>query len=255
MFWRKKKKEEKKEKDVVLRYPDLQTFESWVRVMIKGLNLQEGRFTFIAAYGGVILFIKGEGLAWMPYKQIQEVMKKVDSKELLKNSVFLGSVVAASVAHVALLPIFVIDRSLSGLYRIYSDEPPNKVQMYLHSLIDRVEIKRIKLKMLSKLNQNLPLKERKGNEVLELSIRLKYFDDIDLNTLEKFSDSLKKLMVGSYEPRFTLPLTTDILILTDALEEDGAKIEYIDITREEIASAQNYHIEDESAVADDEVDL
>lgn len=250
MFWRRKKKDKSEEQKVELTYPDLQTFEKWVSVMIRGLKLEEGKFTFVAAYGGVLLFIKGEGLSWMPYKQIQEVMKKVDSSELVKNSVVLGSVVAASVAHVALLPIFVIDRSLSGLYRFYSDEPPKKVQMYLHSLIDLVEIRRIKLKAFSKINQNLPANAQSGNEAVQLTLKLKYFDEVELTTLEKLSDSLKKFVLGSTESKFTLPITPDILVLVDALEADGANIEFIGIDRDTIAGItipkdESYLIEDE----------
>ena len=64
MFWRRKRNEDQ---DVsgsnrnLIELPSFDDLEKWVVNVIVKLRLQPGEFTFLPAYGGVLLFVKGEG--------------------------------------------------------------------------------------------------------------------------------------------------------------------------------------------------
>lgn len=243
MFWRRSRPEEEEEKEeqVTLEYPDLAEFDNYITLMIKSFYLKEGSYTFIACYGGILLYIRNQGFSWIPYAKVKDVMKKVDKTELttqsVSKSVFFGSLAVAKAAHVYALPIAIVaERSFMGAYNVYTDPPPKEQITYLSGLISKVEFKKIKLKRLARISQSVPqnLESELTGFGLQIKFKQKFLDEIVKNRMEKFSDNLRNFIFGSRVAKFTVPIEMDLRQFFKALELDEIQTKFEEVTKQEL---------------------
>jgi hypothetical protein len=246
MKFRRKKSTEVNQKDEFdkLDYPDLAEFDSFVGLMINSLYLQKGQFTFIACYSGLLLFIRGQGMIWIPVVKMKDVMKKADERELAQGAIVIGTATAATAAHAPLLPVYIALGTSIGVYNVYAETPPKIVISYLKDLILKVIIRKTKRRVLTGFNRRVPVTKQKRKSItkekyiLQIEIKLKFFDEVEKNKIEKFSDGLKSIFFNQNVPKFNLPLITDISPFIKVLELDEIPIKFIGITKKEILELQ-----------------
>ena len=232
MIFRKKKKSSSTN---ALEYPSYDEFESWVESIILCFDLKKGSFTFIAAYGGIILYLKNQGIIWIPYTKIKAILKTVNKGQFVHSTALIGSLAVAIPANFSLLPIILIDRSIVGFYNIYSNAPPSDIHSFLSGLIKKIVLKKIKLKPFSKIGLASPHKNAvKSQTSLQIEIQLRFFDEIKLTKLERFSDELKSFFFGNKKPKFVIPILPGLPSFLALLEKDGAEIEFDGITLDEL---------------------
>ena len=232
MIFRKKKKPSSAN---ALEYPSYEKFESWVESIILCFDLKKGSFTFIAAYGGIILYLKNQGIIWIPYAKIKAMLKVANKSQIVHSTALIGSLAIAIPANLSLLPIILIDRSIVGFYNIYSNVPPADVHSFLNGLIKKIVLKKISLKPFSKIALASPHKNKsKSQTSLQVEIQLRFFDEVKLTKLERFSDELKSFFFGNKKPKFAIPILPGLPSFLALLEKDGIEIEFDGMTLDEL---------------------
>ncbi len=226
MFWKRKKEETKSD----LELPSLDQLERWVSVLIKKLGLKEGTFTILPAFGGILLFVREEGLSWIPNTEIKEAMGKVDAVRLADATTTLGSV-AAVVATGGPLPILLV-YGLKGSYRTIAKPPPVISRSYLKSMIKEVTIreKKIPVKLLKKIEQD-PFakgKEEPHSTKTHVVTITRKFLDLPKKSSKAYQvlNGLKSFLIRSIEPEFLIPSQSDITMFAKILEENQVAVRW-----------------------------
>ncbi|MCE7737626.1 MAG: hypothetical protein GPJ54_22235 [Candidatus Heimdallarchaeota archaeon] len=224
MFWR------KKEKAVDYQLPQTDELEQWVSVLISSFNLKKGEFTFLPAYGGTILFVKDQGLSWLPYEEIRDIMGKMDKTQLAENTALVGGLAVATAAHVVLLPIVLLRVGLKGTYRTLVKPPPVVSVSILKSLIENVVIDReqgISKKILKTFEKNPYLSaEDEDDYVYRLSIERKFFTKYyDQKVSHKYVKGIKNFLTRSIDLEFIVPAQADVSTFIKILQSDGINVE------------------------------
>lgn len=217
MFWRKQKKE------VLLTYPNPGQFKTWVQVVIRAFSLKEGTFTFVGVYGGLLLLIKGEGLVWLPYLKIKEILQKPELKDFTDQTITLGGIAVLTVAHGAILPFILAKNTVQNLYALYSDTPPKNVHTFLRSMTAEIVISPYSRKFLAGMGQDLPHNTNDFSDFVKFEVHAKFFDR-EKKIHEKIIGTVKKLFFGDSESIFIVPNSEDLQIFIQTLESDGYKV-------------------------------
>ncbi|MHA2250246.1 MAG: hypothetical protein ACXAD7_07785 [Candidatus Kariarchaeaceae archaeon] len=226
MFWKRKKEEIKSD----LELPSLDQLEKWVSVLIRKLDLKEGTFTILPAFGGILLFVRDQGLSWIPNAEIKEAMGKVDPVRVAEATATLGGV-AAVVATGGFIPILLV-HGLKGSYRTIAKPPPVISRSYLKSMIKEVTIqeKKIPVKLLKKIEQDPFTKgKEEGHDTRThlVSITRKFLDlPKPSSKAYKVLDGLKSFLIRSVEPEFLIPSQSDILTFAKILEENQISVRW-----------------------------
>lgn len=163
MFWKKKKRfEDNTELDI----PSDELLEEWVITLIQGLNLRKGEFTILPAYGGILLYIRNQGITWIPYKEIKTMQKNIDTSKIVESSIVMGGLAMVSFTGGLTLPIIMLPQVIRGWYRGIASPSPKKSVTYLQSMISEViaEERSLRTKWLDKF-EDIPLKS--GQEISE----------------------------------------------------------------------------------------
>ena len=135
MFWKKKKRfEDNTELDI----PGDELLEEWVITLIQGLDLKKGEFTILPAYGGILLYIRNQGITWIPYKEIKIMQKNIDTSKIVESSIVVGGLAMVSFTGGLALPIIMLPQVIKGWYRGIASPSPKKSVTYLHSMISEV---------------------------------------------------------------------------------------------------------------------
>lgn len=223
MFWRKKGSETK------FQLPPMDELEIWVPALISSFNLREGEFTFLPAYGGVILFIKGQGLSWLPYEEIKEIIGEIDKTKLAENTALAGSIAAVSVTGGALLPIILIRGVLKGTYRNLVNPPPLVSLSLLKALIEKVVIEK-ENKSSKKLIDTFEKTPYKGHSASDYNYRLtihrKFFSDYySKKSSYEFLKKVKNFFFRSLDLEFIIPSQSDVHMFSKILESNNITVE------------------------------
>ncbi len=156
MFWKKKKRfEDNTELDI----PSDELLEEWVITLIQGLDLKKGEFTILPAYGGILLYIRNQGITWIPYKEIKVMQKNIDTSKIVESSIVMGGLAMVSFTGGLALPIIMLPQVIKGWYRGIASPSPKKSVTYLQSMISEViaEDTALRTKLLG-LFEDVPLK-------------------------------------------------------------------------------------------------
>ncbi|MCH8909004.1 MAG: hypothetical protein IH840_18135 [Candidatus Heimdallarchaeota archaeon] len=228
MFWRKKKSTTEE-----LDLPPLDELEVWVPAIISSLNLQKGEFTILPAFGGIIMYIRSQGIAWIPYKEIKKTLGRIDKSELGQRSAIIGGTAVAAVAGASLIPIIMMKGSLSLLKQSYKSiikPPPTQIIMYLQSIIDKIIIlqeKKFTNKIIDRMAENPFKDETSGTASYKLYVKKKFFDRDDLGTKNKFLSTLKQIASPDSFPEFTIPEQANIDQFAKILTDNGLTVHQI----------------------------
>jgi len=226
----------KKENDSI-ELPDLKKLEKWVIQVIAGLELKDKTYTILPAFGGIIIYIQKQGIAWIPYGEIKTAEGKVDKKLLLESTAMAGgAAVVASTGGVA-LPILFVPGFLKKSYRVIAKPSPKKSMSFLHSMINKVVIQERKAdnKIRTKL-ENSPFIEDDSTNLVAytLIIYRKYLDkEEELPKPVKFMKDISSAILGNTEPIFAIPSASDVKAFTAILEKQGINVEWIELEIEE----------------------
>ncbi len=125
--------------------PPIDLLEEWVIKLIEQLELKTGEFTILPSYGGILLYIKHQGISWIPYKQIKEIEHKIDGGKMVESGVALGSIALITLTGASAIPFLIIPGLLKGWYRTIAKPSPKKQITYLQSIIKEVIIRETKL--------------------------------------------------------------------------------------------------------------
>lgn len=223
MFWR------KKEKAVDYQLPQIDELEQWVSVLISSFDLKKGEFTFLPAYGGTILFVKDQGLSWLPYEEIREIMGKMDKTQIAESTALVGGLAVATAAHAVLLPIVLLRVGLKGTYRTIVKPPPVVSVSILKSLIENVVIEKeqgFSKKILKTFEKNPYLTTEEEDFVYRLSIQRKFFSKYyDQKASHKYVKGIKNFLSRSIDLEFIVPAQADVSTFINILQSDGIKVE------------------------------
>lgn len=191
-----------------LTLPPLEELEQWVLTLIIKLGLQPGTFTFIPAYGGVLLFVKDQGITWIPFKEIKEAMGEVDKGKLVENASILGGVAALGAAHVIVLPALLVPKLIKGSYRVIANPSPYNSMSFLKSMIDRVIIEDKELKRgLLGIFELDPYKSDTPNvDTFMITVQRRFFDSTER---PKFLTVMRNFVFGNRDPVFAVPSDYD----------------------------------------------
>lgn len=229
MFWR------KKEKEIKYQLPPLDDLETWVPALISSFNLREGEFTFLPAYGGVLLFIKDQGISWLPYEEIKEIIGKIDKTKLAENTALAGSIVAVSASGGALLPIILIRGVIKGTYRNLVNPPPVVSLSILKSLIEKVVIereKKVSKKLMDRFEKTPFKKTASGDFNYRLIIHRKFFSEYySKKSSFELLKKVKNFFFRSLDFEFIIPYQADVLMFAEILESNDILVE-MNITEE-----------------------
>ncbi len=228
MFWRKNKEE----KAIKLELPPLEELERWVHTLIIALELEEGSFTILPAFGGILLFIKDEGISWIPYREIQEALGKVDKIELADTSTILGAaaVTVAAGSGGVLLPIILVRGLLKGSYRTITNPPPSISRTFLKSMIREViiEERKISSKLLKTFEEDPYLVNSKTEVELQthkIYINKKFLDYAGKKTRAvRVAYGIKSFFIRSIEAVFSIPPQSDVKKFGEILESHDISV-------------------------------
>ena len=223
MFRRKKKPEV-----TAIELPSLDDLEGWVFQIISQLELKKGEFTFIPAYGGILLFVRAEGISWLPYNEIREVLGKVDKNSLAESTALAGSVVAAGSG--AIIPIFLARGIVKGSYRTFVKPPPNVSLSILKSLIDHVEItpqNKVSGRVLEKLETS-PFKDKQNTvQSYRFVVYKKFFSKHSKSASGKILKGIKNFISRTIELDFIIPGQSDLAKFSEILTKNGIQVDWL----------------------------
>ena len=232
MFKRRNSSKLYNEKSKSIEFPPLEELEQWVLTLIIKLNLKPGNFTFLACYGGVLLFLKNEGLTWIPYREINDAIGRVDKNKLIENTAMLGGAAVAIAAHTMPLPAILLPKIIKGSYRIIAQPSPNRSMSFLQSTIEKIVIHETNVnRSLLDTFEEVPYKDRniENLSTYTISIYRKFLDD---DPKPKFISKLQKGIVtffaGTSNAVFPIPPESDVQKFKDILEENGLITEWIE---------------------------
>ncbi len=218
MFRRRKKDAAKKE----IELPPMEQLQEWVLILIKSLKLEEGRYTILPAYGGILLFIKNEGITWIPYVEIRNAIGTVDKVLLADTSGMIGG--AAIAISTGYLPFIFVQSVLKGSYRTVVSPPPIISRTFLRSMIKEVVLQKRKIPVkLLKTFEKDPFKKPDNADIsavlYRLSISRKFLDvDPKKSVPMKVLTKIKSFVSRSIEPVFTIPVQADVHKFVEILE-------------------------------------
>jgi hypothetical protein len=166
VFWKKKKRFED---NTPLDIPSNKLLQGWVIILIRGLELQEGEFTILPAYGGILLYIRNQGITWIPYKEIKDMQRSIDTSKLVESSMIIGGLAIVNFTGGLALPIIMLPQVIKGWYRGIARPSPKKSVTYLQSMISDVIVEEVSLrtKLLDKFEE-IPM--RSENEISSTEI-------------------------------------------------------------------------------------
>ncbi|MHA2171424.1 MAG: hypothetical protein ACXAB7_16170 [Candidatus Kariarchaeaceae archaeon] len=216
MFRRRKKEAEE------IELPPMEQLQEWVLILIKSLKLEEGSYTILPAYGGILLFVRNEGITWIPYVEIRNAIGAVDKVMLADTSGMLGG--AAIALGTGYLPFILVHNVLKGSYRTAVSPPPIISRTFLRSMIKEVVLqkRKIPLKLLKTFERD-PFKEPDKGDIsailYRLSISRKFLDvDPKKSVPMKVLTKIKSFVSRSIEPVFTIPVQADVNKFAEILE-------------------------------------
>lgn len=221
----------RRKKDTAVNYqlPPLDELEQWVPALISSFNLEKGKFTFIPSYGGIILFVKDEGISWLPYGEMREIMGKIDKNQLAENTALVGSIAVATTAHAALLPIILIRGVLKGTYRTMVKPPPVVSLSIIKSLIETVVVEKEKgvTKKLLSTFEKTPYKSTDDTEFnYRLTIQRKFFHKYYAqSSSHKYLKGIKNFLSRSIDLEFIIPAQADMETFVKVLRSDNIQVE------------------------------
>lgn len=234
MFWRRRKDIKSK-----FELPALEHLEKWVYHLLQSLQLEKGTFTFLPAYGGLLLFIKNEGISWIPYTEIREALGKIDKLELAETSTMLSSLAVVVATGGAYLPILLVPKLLKGSYRTIAKPPPAISRTFLKSMIKEIVIKETKVRTkLLKTFEEDPYKDSTGKSsdlpTYQLVIKRRFFDHLKGKSPSiKIAEGIKSFFTRSIEPIFSIPQASEINKFADILEMNQIQVRWIEEGEEE----------------------
>jgi hypothetical protein len=228
VFWRRSKKE----KPSKIEIPSLEDLEQWVSTLIRSLELKEGSFTILPAFGGILLFIMNEGITWIPYKEIREALGKVNKMELADSTTTLGVAAAVVATGGSILPVILVRGILKGSYRSLVNPPPVVSRTFLNSMIKEVLIEEHKLsaKLLKTFEED-PYKNDVKDVVdmptYRIYITRKFLDYPEKKTKAiKAVYGLKSFFFRSMEPEFSVPQQSDTKKFAEILESNNVPVRW-----------------------------
>ncbi len=248
-FWGKRKEEE------TLVAPNLEVFSAWIRFVVDSFKLKEGNYTLAAGLGGFLLFIKQEGIIWVPYSFVKNKMKKLETKDLAMPTAIGSGIALVSILHFPLATIFLINITLKKIYPKFLVRPPRTVKRYLTSEITGISIELISIqkwktaferdestketpfeeefiiKRIEKLEITLDLYRavQKVEDKTNLALRVRIeslFGDYSRSMLEKITKFVKSLLTEHEPDEFLFPFQPNLLIFFGDLERNGIPINF-----------------------------
>ena len=249
MFWRRRRSSDDEivGEKVTLDLPPLDELENWVLQLVIKLKLKPGEFTFLPGYSGVLLFVKNEGISWIPYTEIKDALGEVQKTKLIENTATLGGFSALAATGGSLIPAILVHRLLKGSYRILAKPSPSQSMSFLMSMIDKViiEEKPLRKSMLKTFEQS-PYKNGTDGQFMTamITIKRKFLDDNSSGTANKIIKNVKTFFVGSSDPVFVIPPQSDVNKFASILETFGVEVEKIVNDKLPEPEADSYLIED-----------
>jgi hypothetical protein len=218
----------RKDKKKSYQIPAIDELEQWVPALISSFNLTEGKFTFLPAYGGVILFIKDQGISWLPYEEIKEILGKIDKAKLADSGSLVGGIAVATAAHPLLIPFLAVRYGLKGAYRTLAKPPPLVSVSILKSLIESVNINReqtVATKLLGTFEKT-PYKEVNEDEfTYKLTVQRKFFSKFySKKSSFKYVKGIKNFFSRSIDLEFTIPAQADVKVFAEILNSDNINV-------------------------------
>jgi hypothetical protein len=213
-----------------MEIPSFDDLEKWVINLIVKLKLKPGDFTFLPAYGGVLLFVRGEGITWLPYSEVKTALGEVDSSKLASDTATVGTLAVAAGAHAALLPVLLAQRLIKGSYRVIARPSPKQSMSFLFSLIDRVVIEERRLReTLLNTFETTPHTSEKPQSYSTYVIKIErhLFDKNEEGPALKFFKGLIAFISGSKEPIFAIPPQSDVDKFASILENHGVDVVWV----------------------------
>lgn len=249
MFRRRSKAAVRSEND--LKIPNVDQLEKWVFKLVKKLELKDGSYTILPAYGGILLYVKDEGITWVPYTEIKSIEGQVDKNKLMESGAILGGLAILHATGGLALPFILIPSVIKGWYRSWAKPSPKKTMTILQSMIDEIEVETTKLNTrLLNTFEDSPLKKNEiKNDKLEnlqsgkfetytLFIKKKYLysstTDFPIFTIFK---RITSVFTGNEPPIFAVHPQADLQVFINSLEKN-----HIKVTRKENAKVEKIEL-------------
>lgn len=228
----------------LLEIPNIDQLKQWVLNLINKLELKEGEFTILPAYGGVLIYVINQGITWIPYSEIKVVEGKIDKGKLLESSTLFGGLAIVTVTGGSVLPFLLIPSAIKSWYRTAARPGPKKSMTFLQSMIDNVIIEKTKLntKLLERFEDssidsttsNKLVKEGNAKHDIiryKIHIKRKYFSRNDKdNSIFRFFKYMTSVFTGIEPPIFPIHPQADISQFIKAMENNSIKITQLDLS-------------------------
>ncbi|MCY3411661.1 MAG: hypothetical protein INQ03_08530 [Candidatus Heimdallarchaeota archaeon] len=242
-MFRRRKETEIVTVDDHLEIPNLDQLQKWVLKLITKLELEDGQFTILPAYGGVLLYIKHQGISWIPYSEVRMTEGQFDKNKLVESGSLLGGLAIVKVTGGIALPFLLIPSVIKGWYRSMARPSPKKSVTFLQSMIDEVSVEttKLNLQLLEKFEDSPILKEKseelknmeKEMITYSLKIKKKYFSKRELdNSIFRFFKYLTSVFTGNEVPIFAIHPQADTKAFLNTLEKYKIKVSYKEEVKE-----------------------
>lgn len=241
--------------------PNLEIFNSWIRYVVESYGLVKGSYTLAAGLGGFLLFIRGQGITWIPYDYVKTKLKKIEARDLAAPTALGSGVAIAAVLHVPLATLFVANLTLRRLYPKLMIRPPKKIKRFLLSEIVSIAVETISLKKwkvaferddsitndsfddefiehhIEGLNQTQEIyrsiKTFESKEKLAIKIRINsLFMETRKSFLEQASYFLRTLLTEEEPEEFIFPFQPNLVVFIGELERMGLSIQFSNLTQD-----------------------
>ena len=218
--------------DDSIELPSMDTLENWVVNLIQKLELKEGEFTILPAYGGVLIDIRHQGISWVPYSEIKLVEKKIDRSKLVESGAMIGGLAVVKATGGLALPFLLIPSYMArAWYRTIARPSPKKSMTFLQSLIDCVNIEQTKVRtsLLSRFEKNT-MKSTDDDRELDtftIHIKQKYLGGKQDNKITKFFKYFTSVVTGIEVPVFPIHPQADITRFIEILKKHNIRVNEI----------------------------
>ncbi len=238
----------RKKKPVVdndLQIPNLDLLETWVLKLIAKLELVKGEYTILPAYGGVLIYIRNQGITWVTYSEIKSIEGQIDKNKLIESGALIGGFAIVKATGGLAIPFLVLPSLIKVWYRSWAKPSPKKTMTFLQSMISEIVVEATKLntKLLNTFEDN-PLKnnvsEKKFNRLknegfitYSIYIKKKYLVAKNDNLpIVRYLRRISSAFTGNEIPIFAVHPQADIDLFLDALEKNGIKINKVESKNE-----------------------
>ncbi len=133
------KKEYNKQPNPLPTHP-IETLEEWVLQLTEIINVPQENLSVAPVLGGVLIYIRGEGIVWVP----EEIFKELGLPESIGTFILKKAAPVAvgfAIGHVPGALISFVSSSMAEKLASYAILPPPKYPVaYLKSMIQRIEV-------------------------------------------------------------------------------------------------------------------